>query len=256
MSSPTDRTDDRPVNSADLSFDQLMELERRAEERAAAGGGDGDIDGGPTEGADDDGGGVLVLPWWQHPVNIVTLVVTAAILAAMLGWMVGDNSSRSPHSEVDTGFLQDMRLHHEQAVFMGFVYRDLPDTDPEIRAVAASIVRGQSLEVGRMVQLLRSFGEDEARDLDDTAMTWMGMAADSGAMPGMASEDELDALIASSGAEADELFVDLMTDHHVGGIEMAEFAAERAENEEVRLMASSMASAQRGEIAELLALVD
>src|SRR5690606_15878300 len=118
-------------------------------------------------------------------------------------------------------------LHHEQAVFMGFVYRDLPDTDPEIRATAASIVQGQSLEVGRMVQLLRSFGAAEARDLEERAMTWMGMVADSTSMPGMASEDELDELIASSGADADALFVRLMTEHHVGGIEMAEYAAER-----------------------------
>lgn len=252
MDSRTDRTDDL----GELSFDQLMELERRAEQRAAAGGDDGAGDGDDVEehGGDDDD--VIVLPWWQHPVNVVTMILTAAILAAMVGWMIGDNGARPPHNDVDTGFLQDMRLHHEQAVFMGFVYRDLPDTSPEIRAVAATIVQGQSLEVGRMVQLLRGFGEEEARNLEDTAMTWMGMVADSTSMPGMASEDELDALIAASGAEADELFVQLMTEHHVGGIEMAEFAAERAANDEVRLMASSMASAQRGEIAELLALVD
>jgi uncharacterized protein (DUF305 family) len=252
MDSRIERTDDL----GELSFDQLMELERRAEARAAAGGGgDGGDGAGPDESGDGDEG-VIVLPWWQHPVNIITMVLTAAVLAAMVGWMIGDNASRAPHDDVDTGFLQDMRLHHEQAIFMGFVYRDLPDTDPEIRAVAASIVQGQSLEVGRMIQLLRSFGEEEARNLDETAMTWMGMAADSNAMPGMASEAELDALIASSGVEADQLFVDLMTEHHVGGIEMAEYAAERAANDEVRLMASSMASAQRGEIAELLALVD
>jgi uncharacterized protein (DUF305 family) len=245
------RTDDL----GELSFDQLMELERRAEARAAAGG--DDVDGpGDDRGDDGDDDGAIVLPWWQHPVNIVTIVLTAAILAAMTGWMLGQNEARVPHDAVDTGFLQDMRLHHEQAIFMGFVYRDLPDTDPELRAIAASIVQGQSLEVGRMVQLLRSFGEAEARDLEETAMTWMGMAADASSMPGMASEAELDALIASSGEEADALFVDLMTQHHEGGIEMAEYAAERASNDEVRQMAASMASAQRSEIAEMLALTD
>lgn len=239
--------DSRADDVGELSFDQLMELERRAEARAAAG---GDAD------THDDDDGVIVLPWWQHPVNIVTMVLTAAILASMVGWMIGDNASRTPHNDVDAGFLQDMRLHHEQAVFMGFVYRDLPDTDQEIRTVAASIVQGQSLEVGRMIQLLRGFGEAEARDLEEPAMIWMGMVADSTSMPGMASEAELDALIAASGADADALFVQLMTEHHVGGIEMAEFAAARAANEEVRLMAASMASAQRGEITELLALLD
>ena len=66
-----------------------------------------------------------MLPWWQHPLNILTLVVTAAVLAAMIGWMIGDSNSELDHSEVDTGFLQDMREHHEQAVYMSFVYRSL-----------------------------------------------------------------------------------------------------------------------------------
>jgi len=233
-----------------LSLDELIELERRA----AEGGGDG---GGPVDGDDgDDHDDDIVLPWWQHPMNIITMVVTAALLAAMIGWMIGEQSNQPTHGEVDTGFLQDMRLHHEQAIFMGFVYRELPDADPELRAIAASIVQGQSLEVGRMVQLLRSFGEDEARDLNATSMTWMGMVADATSMPGMASEDEVARLIGSSGEEADRLFVDLMTRHHLGGIDMATFAADRAENDEVRLMAASMASAQRGEIAEMIGVLE
>lgn len=245
MRTPTD-------GAADLSLDDLIELERR-EADTTGGGDDGDGPGGDGGGG---GGDDLVLPWWQHPMNIITLIVTAALLAAMVGWMIGEQSSRPAHSEVDAGFLQDMRLHHEQAIFMGFVYRELPDTDPELRAIAASIVQGQSLEVGRMVQLLRSFGEDEARNLDETSMTWMGMVADATSMPGMASEDELTELIASSGPDADRLFVELMTEHHLGGIEMAVFAADRAENDEVRLMAASMASAQRGEIAEMIGVLD
>jgi uncharacterized protein (DUF305 family) len=236
----------------ELSFDQLMELERRA---ATGDGGGGDIsdDDGDGDRGDDD---AIVLPWWQHPMNIVTLVVTAAVLSVMTGWMIGDAGAGPRHNQIDTGFMQDMRLHHEQAIFMSFVYRDLPDTDPELRAIAASIVQGQSIEVGRMVQLLRDFGEDEARDLTEPGMTWMGMVASTDAMPGMASEDELDALIASSGEGADRLFVQLMSEHHLGGIEMAEFAAERGESDEVKRMAASMASAQRGEIYEMTSLID
>lgn len=242
------------VRSDDLSFDQLIELERRAGEAAAeppAGrGGSGD-DGDD----DDDDDGDIVLPWWQHPLNIVVLVVTAAVIAGMIGWMVGEQSGER-HSDVDTGFLQDMRLHHEQAVFMSFVFRDLPDVDPALRTVAASIVQGQSIEVGRMVQLLRTFGEEEAKDLETSAMLWMGMVSDPDEMPGMATEDELDALIGSSGDAADELYVDLLVDHHRGGIHMAEYAAENAAHAEVRAMAASMAESQADEIAELEGLGD
>ena len=239
MDAPADET-------ADLSFDQILELERRADARA-------------DEAAAIESSGTdaepIVLPWWQHPVNILTLVVTAAILAGMTGWMVGDSGSQIDHNEVDTGFLQDMREHHEQAVLMGFIFRGLPDTDPGLRTIAAGIVRGQSIEVGRMIQLLRNYGETEANETD-VSMTWMGMSAGVDQMPGMATEDEIAQLGQLAGDEADRLFVALMSEHHVGGIEMAEFAADNAQTEEVRNMARAMASAQRGEIEEMDQLID
>jgi uncharacterized protein (DUF305 family) len=198
-------------------------------------------------GHDDD---VIVLPWWQHPLNILTIVVAAALLAGMVGWMIGDSNSELAHSEVDTGFLQDMREHHEQAVYMSFVYRALPDIDPGLSTVAASIVIGQNQDIGRMVQMLRMFGEPEANE-GDTAMAWMGMPVDRSQMPGMASESDLDELATLSGREADERFVQLMTAHHEGGIHMAEYASGNAENDEVRAMAASMMSSQGDEIAEM-----
>lgn len=230
---------------ADLSLDQLVELERLDAEADAE---------AETDAAHAHGDGI-VLPWWQHPLNIVTLVVTAAILAGMIGWMVGDSGSRLEHNDVDTGFLQDMRVHHEQAVLMGIIYRNLPDTEPGLRSIARLIVIGQSLEVGRMVQLLRSFGESEVNETD-TAMVWMGMASGVASMPGMATDDELDELGRLEGRAADELFVELMSEHHVGGIEMAEFAVANASNDEVIKMAQSMASGQRGEIVEMASLLD
>jgi uncharacterized protein (DUF305 family) len=164
--------------------------------------------------------------------------------------MIGDSNSELAHSEVDTGFLQDMREHHEQGVYMSFVYRALPDIDPGLSTVAASIVIGQNQEIGRMVQMLRMFGEPEANE-GDTAMAWMGMPVDRGQMPGMASESDLDELATLSGRQADEFFVQLMTAHHEGGIHMAEYASGNAENDEVQAMAASIMTSQADEIAEM-----
>ena len=101
-----------------------------------------------------------------------------------------------------------------------------------------------------MVQMLRMFGETEANE-GDTSMAWMGMPVDRGQMPGMATEEDLDRLATLSGPEADEFFVQLMTDHHEGGIHMAEYAAGNAENDEVREMAAAMARSQADEIDEI-----
>ena len=198
-------------------------------------------------GIEDD---AIVLPWWQHPLNIFTIVVTAALLAGMLGWMIGDTNGELAHNQVDTGFLQDMREHHEQAVYMSFVYDSLPDIDPGLRTVAASIIIGQSQETGRMVQMLRMFGESEANE-GDTSMAWMGMPVERGQMPGMASEEDLDELGTLSGRAADEFFVQLMKTHHEGGIHMAEYAAGNAKNDETKALASSIVKSQHDEIAEM-----
>lgn len=205
----------------------------------------------PLAAADDE----IVLPWWQHPLNILTLLVATALVAAMIGWMVGDSNAGPDTNDVDIGFLQDMREHHEQAVGMGFIYLELPDTDARLRTVARSIVFGQGIDIGRMIQLLRHYDASEVNE-GETSMAWMGMPSAVGEMPGMASEAELAQLADASGAAADELFVELMVTHHEGGIHMAEYAVEHAESSEVTAMAASMAESQGHEIDELERLVD
>jgi len=204
---------------------------------------------------DDHDDDVVVLSWWQNPVNIVALLVAVALIAGMVGWLIADTRSEPASSDVDVGFLHDMRDHHDQAVQMGYMYLALPDTDPALRTVARSIVSGQSIDIGRMIQLLRSMNAPEASETNE-AMAWMGMPTPVDQMPGMATEAEIEELAASSGAAADQLFVELMSEHHRGGIHMAEVAAADAANEDVRSMAAAMAASQAEEIGELERLID
>lgn len=197
----------------------------------------------------------IVLPWWQNPVNIIVMVLTAAILAAMSGWMAVDTDRLARRNAVDTGFLQDIRDHHDQAIAMGPIYGELPDIDRGLDIVAMSIVRGQSLAVGRMVQLLRGFGETEVNE-GTTSMTWMGHSFLVGEMPGMASGSQIGELSRASGRQADELFVESMTAHHKAGVEMASFATQQGESSEVIRMTTAMASSQLAEIDELADQLD
>ena len=72
----------------------------------------------------------------------------------------------------------------------------------------------------------------------------------------MATEEQLDELATATGDDADELFVELMTAHHQGGIDMATEAAERADNDDVQRFASAWARNQQAEIVELDGLLD
>lgn len=200
--------------------------------------------------SDDD----VPLPWWQSKLNLGVVAVAIAILCGALGWMIGNNRAIPDPNKTDVGFLQDMRNHHEQAVYLGLYYLGDPGTNPAIRDIAREIVFGQGIEIGRMIQLLRQFGKPEANP-GDTAMAWMNEPTPSDRMPGLASDSDIDKLLAASGKDADTLFVDLMVAHHQGGIDMASYAATHANVSEVRAMAASMVTGQQEEIAELQGLI-
>jgi uncharacterized protein (DUF305 family) len=217
----------------------------------------GDDAAGDGDAAGDD----IVLPWWQNPITIVACVLAAALLFGAVGYMVGYRSGEPSGNAVDTGFLQDMRYHHEQAVLMSRIYLATPSTDGSgaesnstLRLIASEIELSQQQETGRMVQMLRVLGEPEAADLDQQAMRWMGQPVPYDRMPGLASEAELTELGEASGPAADELFAKLMVAHHQGGIHMAEYAIEHGSNGEVQEMAESMITGQQFEIAEMARL--
>lgn len=85
------------------------------------------------------------------------------------------------------------------------------------------------------------------------AMEWTGPATARDAMPGMASEAQIQQLLEAKGRDADALFVDLMQAHHRGGVEMADYAAKRLDDRRVRTLAAAIARNQRAEIGELQA---
>jgi len=193
-----------------------------------------------------------ILPWWRSPLNLVLAAVVVAMLAGGIGWWAGRSGSDLAHNDVDTGFLLDMRIHHEQAVAMSMTYLEASTDggDPVMRLIAREIIVHQGLETGRMVQLLRVFGEPEA-GASDQVMGWMGMPVDLADMPGYASDADLERLQDSRGRAADAVFAELMIAHHEGGLHMAEYARDNGRNDEVDKMARAMIKAQRGEIIEL-----
>lgn len=206
---------------------------------------------------DDD---VIVLSWWQNPVNVIALALASLLIGATIGWAIGLAGEDRADDDVSVGFLHDMRAHHEQAVLMSMVFLGVDGEEPGLRTVARTIVQGQSVEVGRMIQLLRDAGQPEAGSAA-SAMSWMDMdvgdmVMTQAQMPGMASDEDILAMGNASGADADQQFAQLMIAHHQGGIEMATEAAEHAGSDEVRAMAAAIAQAQASEIAEIQGLLD
>jgi uncharacterized protein (DUF305 family) len=210
--------------------------------------------GAPAHTPGDTRDDVTVLPWWRNPINIGAIVVAIAVLAGLAGWVIGRNSVQADPSGTDVGFLQDMRWHHEQGVQIALMYLDAEGENAGLRTVAREIAATQSLEMGQMIQMLRDWGKPETNETD-VAMTWMGHSMPIEQMPGLATDEQLQQLVDASGAEADQLFAELMIAHHEGGLEMARYAAEHARVGSVADLAESMVTGQSGEIEEMRQLV-
>lgn len=171
----------------------------------------------------------------------------AAIVLLLVGGLLGYWLGRAPipaADSVEVGFARDMSIHHEQAVAMAALAYDRSDNDA-VRSLAFDILTTQQGQIGIMTGWLDAWGLPLTSA--GPRMGWMGMPM-TGLMPGMATAEQMAALRAATGPEADTLFLQLMIPHHRSGMEMAQYVADRTRNESIRRFTAGMAAAQALEI--------
>ena len=179
----------------------------------------------------------------------------AAVLVAVgaLTYAVAEDggSSATPSADsADAGFARDMAVHHQQAVEMSFIVRDRTD-DKDVRLLAYDIAQTQANQRGMLLGWLDLWGLPKVSS--DPPMTWMGMgdmpsAGDGSLMPGMATRTEMKKLESLGGKQAEIFYLQLMTDHHQGGIHMAEGCVDKCTVGVEKQLAQGMVDAQQSEI--------
>jgi uncharacterized protein (DUF305 family) len=142
-----------------------------------------------------------------------------------------------------------MMTHHAQAVTMASLEYRVTD-DAALRQIAVDITLTQQAQIGLMIGWLRNW------DLNPTStqpqMAWMpdggrALIVD-GRMPGMASDAQLAQLRTLTGTARDLLFIQLMIQHHLGGIHMADAALDEAKDDQVLYLANQIKASQQSEI--------
>ncbi|MDL5201210.1 DUF305 domain-containing protein [Streptomyces sp. ALI-76-A] len=162
-----------------------------------------------------------------------------------------DGSQEIPAADsADAGFARDMAVHHQQAVEMSYIVRDRTD-DEEVRRLAYDIAQTQANQRGMLLGWLDLWGLPKVSA--DPPMTWMGMGdmasgKDGALMPGMATNSEMEKLNTLRGEQAEVFFLQLMTDHHEGGVHMAGGCANRCAVGVEKRLAQGMVDGQRSEI--------
>jgi len=184
--------------------------------------------------------------------------------AATVASARGDGAPAGPRApsadSADAGFARDMAVHHQQAVEMSFVVRD-GTKDEDVRRLAYDIANTQANQRGMLLGWLDLWELPKTAPDGRGPMAWMpeghgghdmhgmeGMDHDGALMPGMATRTELDRLRGARGEQAEILFLQLMTDHHEGGVAMARGCATRCTVPAEKRLAQGMVEAQQSEL--------
>jgi uncharacterized protein (DUF305 family) len=201
------------------------------------------------------------------------LAAVAAVVAIIVTHHTPSPTTKPVLTAVDTGFAQDMSVHHQQAVTLADELA--PGVDNDVRALADQIRTKQIFEIGQMTGWLQ--GAD-APPVAEHPMAWMttpdadagpaqphpghthtmsmpGMKSDAMLMPGMASQADLVRLQNLKGRDNEILFLQLMYRHHQGGIDMAMDAFNHTTTGFVRQAALAMTRDQGEECALMTAIM-
>jgi len=174
------------------------------------------------------------------------LATTLALAGcSMEGMDMGGGSSPSTSSSSETSsannaditFAMQMVAHHEQAVEMAQMVLDKDGVDPRVTQLAQNIKDAQGPEIDTMNGWLESWGASGSMDGMD--------------MGGTMSDADMAALKAASGSEANKLFLEQMTVHHEGAIDMAKSELQDGQNADALALAQKIVDDQTAEIARM-----
>jgi uncharacterized protein (DUF305 family) len=148
----------------------------------------------------------------------------------------------------DVEFAQGMIAHHEQAIEMAEIALDpASGASAEVVDLATRIQAAQDPEVELMTGWLTAAGQSIAMDTSD--------GHDMSSMEGMMTADQMDELAAMTGAEFDQMWLEMMIAHHEGAISQSETVKAEGSNADVLLLADQIITTQQAEITEMQALL-
>ncbi|MFK0279384.1 DUF305 domain-containing protein [Streptomyces sp. NPDC090499] len=192
---------------------------------------------------------------WVAGATAAVLVAAGAITYAVAeDGDGGGGALKVPSADgADAGFARDMAVHHQQAVEMSYIIRDRTK-NTEVRRLAYDIAQTQANQRGMLLGWLTLW--DLPKVSAKPPMSWMGMGdmperGDGSLMPGMATDTELKKLGTLNGKQAEIFYLQLMTDHHKGGIHMAEGCVAKCTVAVEKSLAQGMVDAQQSELATM-----
>ena len=150
------------------------------------------------------------------------------------------------HNDADVMFAQMMIPHHQQAVEMSEMLLAKDNIPDNVRDFAQGVVAAQGPEIERMNAMLTAWDEEPMSE--SGGMEGMDHGS---SMDGMMSEEDMQQLEDTQGTEAARLYLEQMTVHHEGAVDMARDEVDNGENPQAVALAQQVIEDQEAEIQEM-----
>ena len=159
----------------------------------------------------------------------------------------GPDSAEGTFDDTDVAFARDMVPHHRQAIQMARLAEERAE-DPRVIDLAGRIEAAQQPEIDTLSGWLEQWDAGVGH-MDDA------MSGSHHGMGGMMSGQDMRSLMSATGAEFDRLFLEQMTVHHEGAVQMAETEIAGGRSADAIALAESIRDDQTAEIAEMRRLL-
>ena len=184
-------------------------------------------------------------------------IILGTLLVA-LGWIASRTigTSLPGAGSAEVRFARMMEAHHQQAVDMALTLYTR-STDENLRIVALDIILTQQTQMGQMQGWLAVWGQPLAGPVEPQSTSSMPGHAMTGdaAMPGMATQEQVNALSTLPLGDAERSMLELMIRHHQGGVTMAQEILGETDRPEVVHLAQAIVTSQQSEIQTLQAML-
>ncbi|HET6953262.1 MAG TPA: DUF305 domain-containing protein [Acidimicrobiales bacterium] len=155
------------------------------------------------------------------------------------GTSASSTAGTATGAEADVEFAQMMIPHHVQAVEMATLALENDTASEDVKALARQIEAAQDPEIQTMKGWLAQWGASESSGPMDHG---------SG---GMMSDQDMSALMGASGPEFNQMWLEMMIEHHQGAITMARDVLATTADPEVERLATAVVEGQEKEIATM-----
>jgi uncharacterized protein (DUF305 family) len=208
----------------------------------------------------------------------------AAVLGVTLTACGSDSDSGSPSAtqtasngdvfnDADVSFATAMIQHHAQALAMVALADGRP-LDPAVKKLTEQIRDAQAPEIETMTDWLSAWdqevpatvndhahgghdmGNTDGSDMDmggdESSSSESSMGSDTGAgMPGMMTAEQMDQLKNASDVEFQDMWLQMMVEHHQGAIEMAQDEVDQGTFGDALTLAKHIETSQQAEIEKM-----